>query len=80
MTYIISNCKTQLTLTWFLIFFFFFFCISIHSAKISLNDLLCKSMEWFLCDKVLRHERVKIHTYGGLSFLLFLDFWLNPSC
>lgn len=22
------------------------------------NDLLCKSMDWFLCDKSLHHERV----------------------
>ena len=26
--------------------------------KTALTDLLCKSMDWFLCDNSLRHERV----------------------
>ena len=32
-----------------------------------LIDLLCKSMGWFLNDKVLRHERVNNHTNDGIG-------------
>ena len=44
MTYIISNCKTQLTLTWFLIFFFFFFVFLFIVPKYRL--MICSANQW----------------------------------
>ena len=32
-----------------------------ENLEIHVRRLLCKSMDWFLCDNGLRHERVKSH-------------------
>ena len=39
-------------------------------------DLLCKSMDWFLYDNGLRHERVNLVLY---FLLLYYSIWLPPS-
>ena len=37
------------------------------------SPLICKSVDWFLYDRVLRHERVKSNLYRSCSYFL-----LNP--
>ena len=43
--------------------------------RIQSNDLLCKSIDWFLYDRDLRHERVKFSS--SKPYTLYLDQQLN---
>ena len=38
-------------------------------------DLLCKSMDWFLYDNGLRHERVKYIYFKNMPYHILYGFW-----